>query len=82
MVSKGNLFGDAVNVASRLESAANPSGICISKQVFDLINQKIQVSFEDAGELKLKNIAEPIQAYFVVKHKGIERYLNYIIYTN
>ena len=77
MVSKGNLFGDAVNVASRLESAANPSGICISKQVFDLINQKLQVSFEDAGELKLKNIAEPIQAYFVVQHKGIERYLNY-----
>jgi len=77
MVSKGNLFGDAVNVASRLESAAHPSGICISKQVFDLINQKLQVSFEDAGELKLKNIAEPIQAYFVVQHKGIERYLNY-----
>ena len=51
MVSKGNLFGDAANVASRLESAANPSGICISKQVFDMINQKLQVSFEDAGAL-------------------------------
>ncbi|GIT08126.1 MAG: hypothetical protein CM1200mP30_17560 [Pseudomonadota bacterium] len=59
MVSKGNLFGDAVNVAARLESAAQPSGICISKQVFDLINQKLQVSFEDAGALKLKNITEP-----------------------
>ena len=77
MVSKGNLFGDAVNVAARLESAAQPSGICISKQVFDLINQKLQVSFEDAGALKLKNITEPVQAYFVVQHKGIERFLNY-----
>ena len=77
MVSKGNLFGDAVNVAARLESAAQPSGICISKQVFDLINQKLQVSFEDAGALKLKNITEPVQAYFVVQNKGIERFLNY-----
>ena len=62
MVSKDNLFGDAVNVAGRLESAAQPSGICVSKTVFDLINQKILVSFEDAGKLDLKNIVEPIQA--------------------
>ena len=54
MVSKDNLFGDAVNVAARLESAAQPSGICVSKTVFDLINQKIRVSFEDAGKLDLK----------------------------
>ena len=43
MVSKDNLFGDAVNVAARLESAALPSGICVSKTVFDLINQKMPV---------------------------------------
>ncbi len=54
MVSKDNLFGDAVNVAARLESAAEPSGICVSKTVFDLINQKMRVSFEDAGALELK----------------------------
>jgi len=77
MISDGNLFGDAVNVASRLESAAQPSGICISKQVFDLISQKIQVSFEDAGKLELKNISRPIQAYFVVKQKGNQRYYKY-----
>ena len=77
MVSKDNLFGDAVNVAARLESAAQPSGICVSKTVFDLINQKIRVSFEDAGKLDLKNIVEPIQAYFVIQKKGGVRYNQY-----
>ena len=82
MVSKDNLFGDAVNVAARLESATyavliQPSGICVSKTVFDLINQKIRVSFEDAGKLDLKNIVEPIQAYFVIQEKGGVRYNQY-----
>jgi len=77
MVSKNNLFGDAVNVAARLESAAQPSGICVSKTVFDLINQKIRVSFEDAGKLDLKNIVEPIQAYFVIQKKGGVRFNQY-----
>ena len=77
MVSEGNLYGDAVNIAARLESEAKPSGICISRQVFDLISQKIQVSFENAGELKLKNISQPIQAYFIVKQKGNQRYFKY-----
>ncbi len=77
MVSKDNLFGDAVNVAARLESAAQPSGICVSKTVFDLINQKILVSFEDAGKLDLKNIVEPIQAYFVIQEKGGVRFNQY-----
>ena len=77
MVSKDNIFGDAVNVAARLESAAEPSGICVSKTVFDLINQKMRVSFEDAGALELKNIVEPIQAYFVIQSKGGARYNQY-----
>jgi len=77
MVSKDNLFGDAVNVAARLESAAQPSGICVSKTVFDLINQKILASFEDAGKLNLKNIVEPIQAYFVIQKKGSVRFNQY-----
>ena len=62
MVAQDNLFGDAVNVAARLESAAKPSGICISKSVFDMVSQKIKVSYEDAGELDMKNIEYPVQA--------------------
>ena len=75
MVTEDNLFGDAVNIAARLEAAAHPEGICVSQSVFDMISQKIMVSFEDAGKLELKNIAHPVQAYFVIKGQGGVRYL-------
>ena len=74
MVTDDNLFGDAVNIAARLEAAARPSGICISKTVFDMINRKIMVSFEDAGELELKNIEFPIKAFHVINSKGTPRF--------
>ena len=64
MVTEENLFGDAVNIAARLESVANPAGICVSKSVFDLINRKIMVAYEDAGALELKNIAQLLCMYF------------------
>ena len=75
MVTEDNLFGDAVNIAARLEAAAQPEGICVSQSVFDMISQKIMVSFEDAGKLELKNIEHPVQAYFVIKGQGGVRYL-------
>ena len=74
MISDDNLFGDAVNIAARLEAAARPSGICISKTVFDMINRKIMVSFEDAGELELKNIEFPIKAFHLINSKGTPRF--------
>ncbi|MFL2997199.1 MAG: adenylate/guanylate cyclase domain-containing protein [Candidatus Neomarinimicrobiota bacterium] len=74
MISDNNLFGDAVNIAARLEAAAKPSGICISKPVFDMINRKIKVSFENAGQLDLKNIDIPIEAFHVIESKGSHRY--------
>ena len=75
MVSDDNLFGDAVNIAARLEAEARPSGICISNTVFDMINRKIMVSFEDAGELNLKNIDFPIKAFHVLQqNKGTPRF--------
>ena len=74
MISGNNLFGDAVNIAARLEAAAKPSGICISKSVFDMINRKIKVSFENAGRLDLKNIDIPIEAFHVIESKGSHRY--------
>ena len=74
MVTADNLFGDAVNVAARLESEAKPAGICVSKPVFDMINRKIMVSFEDAGELDLKNIEIPIKAFHVIHNKGTPRF--------
>ena len=75
MVTDNNLFGDAVNIAARLEAAAKPSGICISQTVFDMINRKIMVSFEDAGQLDLKNIDFPIKAFHVLENKGTPRFI-------
>ncbi len=74
MVTDNNLFGDAVNIAARLEAAAKPSGICVSQTVFDMINRKIMVSFEDAGQLELKNIDFPIKAFHVLENKGTPRF--------
>ncbi len=73
MVSQDNLFGDAVNIAARLEAKAPTNGICISQSTFDMVNLKVKVSYEDAGELDLKNIGRPIRAYNVVKCKGATR---------
>ena len=73
MITKDNLYGDAINVAARLESSALPDGICISQNVFDMINLKIKVSYEDAGELDLKNIGRPIKAFHIIPCKGATR---------
>ena len=67
MVSENNLFGDAINIAARLEAEANIDGICISQSTFDMVNLKINVSYEDAGELTLKNIGRPIRTYHLTK---------------
>ena len=75
MVSEDNLFGDAINIAARLEAEANMDGICISQSTFDMVNLKINVSYEDAGELNLKNIGRPIRAYHLTKSKGATRRL-------
>ncbi len=67
-------FGDAVNIAARLEAASLPAGICISKSVVDMIERKLKISFEDAGELELKNIDYPVSAYFVIPSKNDMRF--------
>ena len=74
MISGDNLYGDAINVAARLEAQAEPEGICISKTVLDMVSQKIKASFESVGKLELKNIQNPVEAYFIVQFKGAGRY--------
>jgi TolB-like protein/class 3 adenylate cyclase len=63
IVQGDNLFGDAVNIAARLEALAEPGGICVSGTVRDQIGTKLPVSFTDLGEQQVKNIAQPIRAY-------------------
>ncbi len=65
MVEGGDLLGDGVNVAARLQGLADPSGICISGSVLDQVEGKLPVSCEPLGEQRLKNIARPVRAYAV-----------------
>jgi class 3 adenylate cyclase len=62
IVQGDNLFGDAVNIAARLEALAEPGGICVSGTVRDQIGTKLPVGFIDLGEQQVKNIAQPIKA--------------------
>ncbi len=61
-----NLYGTGVNVAVRLEQLAAPGGICISQTVYDQVRQIIEVPFQDIGEHRLKNIADPVRVYRVL----------------
>jgi adenylate cyclase len=63
IVQGDNLFGDAVNIAARLEALAEPGGVCFSGAVRDHIGPKLAVGFVDLGEQQVKNIAQPIKAY-------------------
>jgi adenylate cyclase len=63
LVQGENLFGDGVNIASRLEALAEPGGICISGTARDQIGTKLPIAFTDLGEQQVKNIAQPIHAY-------------------
>ena len=63
MVQNDNLFGDAVNIAARLEALAEPGGICVSGTVREHIGTKLPVEFVDLGQQQVKNIAQPIKAY-------------------
>jgi adenylate cyclase len=59
----GDLFGDGINVAARLEPLAEPGGLCVSRSVHDQVRDKLPFRFEDRGKLELKNIARPIGVF-------------------
>jgi adenylate cyclase len=65
IIDGGDIFGDGVNVAARLEGLAEPGGICVSARVREDTQDKLDVAFEDAGEQRLKNIARPVRVYRV-----------------
>ena len=66
VVEDGDIFGDGVNIAARLEGIAEPGGICLSASAHEQVRGKIDVEFADLGDQSLKNIARPIRAYRVV----------------
>jgi TolB-like protein/class 3 adenylate cyclase/Tfp pilus assembly protein PilF len=67
IVEPHDIFGDGVNIAARLESIAEPGGICISSSAYDHVRGKVGAEFADLGEQSLRNIALPIRTYAVVR---------------
>ncbi len=66
----GDLLGDGVNIAARLESVAPPGGICVSRSVHEAVASKMSVRFADAGPQALKNIPERVHAYTISLDDG------------
>ena len=63
IVEKGDVFGDGVNIAARLEQIAPPGGICLSEDAYRQVRGKLEIPIADAGEQNLKNISNPIKVY-------------------
>jgi adenylate cyclase len=70
VVEDGDIFGDGVNVAARLEALAEPGGICVSARVQEDAAGRLDLSFADLGEQNLKNIARPIRVYRIGSDKA------------
>jgi adenylate cyclase len=66
MVEDAQIYGDGVNVAARLQSLAEPGGICISGTAHDQVRDRLALAYEDAGEQAVKNIARPVHVWRVV----------------
>jgi adenylate cyclase len=65
VVEDGDIFGDGVNIAARLEGLAEPGGICVSARVQEDVAGKIDLAFDNLGEPELKNIARPVRVFRV-----------------
>jgi adenylate cyclase len=61
----GDLYGDGITIAVRLEGITDPGGILVSEKVYSEVEGKVDVGFEDRGEQQLKNIAKPVRVYSV-----------------
>jgi adenylate cyclase len=65
IIEDGDIFGDGVNVAARLQGLAQPGGICVSGAIRDQVGDRLGVAFEDLGEQTVKNLARPIRVFRV-----------------
>jgi class 3 adenylate cyclase len=71
MVQGVDLLGDGVNVAARLQGAAEPGGICISGSVYDQVLNKLSLSFKPLGELSYKNLPQPVRTFAIARVAGL-----------
>ena len=65
IIDEGDIYGDGVNIAARLESLASPGAICLSDNAYQQIKGKLALEVSDMGEQQLKNIAQPVRVYGV-----------------
>ena len=73
---QGDLLGDGVNIAARVESIAKPGSVVLTQSVFDLVKRNAQLTYEDLGEQELKNISGPIRLYQVVGELGLHSWIS------
>jgi len=66
LVKSGDIFGDGVNIAARLEGLADVGGICVTRGVRDHLRDRVEATFEDLGEHSIKNIARPLRVFRVL----------------
>jgi TolB-like protein/class 3 adenylate cyclase/tetratricopeptide (TPR) repeat protein len=71
IIEDGDIYGDGVNVAARLEGLAEPGGICIARNVYNQVKNKLAFGFEPMGTHRIKNIAEPVEVYRVGLGPGV-----------
>jgi len=65
IIEDGDIFGDGVNIAARLEALAEPGGICLSAAAHEQVRDRLDLAFDDLGEQQVKNIARPVRTYAV-----------------
>jgi adenylate cyclase len=63
IIEDGDIFGDGVNIAARLEALAEPGGICLSAAAHEQVRDRLDIAFDDLGEQQAKNIARPVRTY-------------------
>lgn len=66
MLKDGELYGDGINVAARIEAFAEPGGICVTRETRDNVRDKVDYRFEDLGERQVKNISRPVRIFAVI----------------
>ena len=79
VVEEGDIFGDGVNVAARLEGLAAPGGICVSARVQEDATGRLDLAFEDMGERQLKNISRPVRVYRVRGSETARRAMDSVV---
>ena len=73
IIDEGDIYGDGVNIASRVETLASPGAICLSDNAYQQIKGKLSLDVADLGEQQLKNIAQTVRVYSVLHHGAAAR---------